>query len=51
MSSLALSPTDMQDMPKHANILAADPFAYKTAHRRLACPIALSGPDRLTWAM
>lgn len=42
MGSLALSPTDMQDMPKHANILAADPFAYKTAHRRLAWLLRLS---------
>ncbi|MCV0423980.1 MAG: hypothetical protein K5905_00770 [Roseibium sp.] len=28
--------------PKHANILKADPFAYKTAHRRMAWLLRLS---------
>lgn len=42
MASVTLSPTDVQAEPKHANILKADPFAYKTAHRRMAWLLRLS---------
>lgn len=33
---------DMGVTPKHMNILQADPFAYKTAHRRMAWLLRLS---------
>jgi type IV secretory pathway component VirB8 len=33
---------EVKPEPKHANILKADPFAYKTAHRRMAWLLRLS---------
>ncbi|MHA7777199.1 VirB8/TrbF family protein [Roseibium sp. M-1] len=40
-SDPALDP-EISPEPKHANVLAADPFAYKTAHRRMAWLLRLS---------
>ena len=40
--SNAATVPEVKPEPKHANILQADPFAYKTAHRRMAWLLRLS---------
>ncbi len=40
--SHAATVPEVKPEPKHANILQADPFAYKTAHRRMAWLLRLS---------
>lgn len=48
MASISLTKSEMANIadvrpePKHANLLKADPFAYKTAHRRMAWLLRLS---------
>ncbi|TYC64006.1 hypothetical protein FMN50_01845 [Rhodobacterales bacterium] len=41
-SKTAIEPAIVEPAPKHSAILQADPFAYKTAHRRMAWLLRLS---------